>query len=303
MPHFVVFLTVIFAIFGLDFTKPETALACKPIARVVNFRHPNYKYGDAICLGVVPRLSPSEQLRVVCLNDYRILIARKSSDLKSCSNDKYGISPTFPLRPNGVTRGKSNIPVFDLPLGSTFRGTELKLRWSAVPQTVLYRVSIDNGDGDLRNVDINQNQYILKNLSPGKSYLVTVRSLPNVESQANVTIKMLAEEQSEIVNNQLRLSETLQIPTSEILAMKIGVLSQLNLLQDSIDLVNKYLSQDTQNPLYIRKLGDLYVMALRPSSALNCYKQYYKIAKKLENHEEIADATRRIEYVSSYPQL
>lgn len=77
MPRFVVFLTVFFAIFGLDFTKPETALACKPTARVVNFRHPNYKYGDAICLGVVPRLSPSEQLRVVCLNDYRTLIVRK----------------------------------------------------------------------------------------------------------------------------------------------------------------------------------------------------------------------------------
>jgi hypothetical protein len=193
MPYLFVSLALLMSIFGLDIAKPAPALACKPAARVVNFDHPNYEYGDLLCFEQVPKLSAKEQLRVVCLNDFRIQILEQKKDLNRCPRTRYGTSVPVLQRKNGVTRlGQIVNPIVELPLGATFKGSRLKLRWLSVAQASGYRVTIDNGDGDLRNIATKQNELVVANLQPGKSYLISIRALAaGTEGQSTTTVKII----------------------------------------------------------------------------------------------------------------
>jgi hypothetical protein len=300
-PYYFVFLFLALSILGLDFAKPMPAQACKTAARVLNLKHPNYNYGDSLCFDTPLRLTPKVGLMIVCLNDPRTLVLSKSSDLNRCPRSRYGISPRFPERPYGVTRlGQSINPILEYPLGSTFKGSQLKLRWPPVPQATGYRVTIDNGEGLLRNFTTRQNEHIVTNLQPG-SYLLTVRAFtPEFIGQTTATVKVLTDSQKNKINTLLQAIENLQIPNPDRLAMKLGVLLQYNLLQDSIEIANQYLSFERTNPVYFKILGDLYVAASKPESAISYYKKYHEIAQKIKSQEEIADAKRRLEYVAAY---
>lgn len=302
MPYLIVFLSILASFLGLEISNPAPANACKPAARVINLRHPNYNNGDLISFDAVPKFSPIAKLRVVCLSTFSSLILEQASDINRCPRNKYGNSPRFPRDPRGVTRSGSKYtdPVIELPYGNVIRSNQLVTRWTPVQSAKAYQITLDNGS-DLRSFTTTRTELMLNRLTPGKRYQVTVRAVgDNVDGKVDFNILVLSKTDNQEITGLISSISKLQIPKDERFAMKVAVLAQYNLYDDAIQIVNEELNSVKMNLSLLRTLGNLYVLATRPQEALQAYRQYYEVAQREKNNQALNDASRLIRYVASY---
>jgi hypothetical protein len=301
MPYLVVFLSILASLLGLEIFTPALANACKPAARVLSIKHPNYKKGDLICFDAVPKFSPITKLRVVCLSTFSSLILERASDLNRCPKNRYSNMPHFPRDPRGVTRSGSKYtdPAITLPYGNVMRSSTLVMRWTRILTAKEYQITLDNGS-DLRSFSTTQTQFVLNKLTPGKRYQITIRSIgENVDGEMVLSLLVLPKTDSQEIDQLLASIAQLQIPNEDRLAMKVAVLVQYNLYDDAIKIVTEELKAN-KNLSLLRTLGDLYVLVAKPQEAMVAYKQYFAVAQRAKNNLALGDANRLIQYVSAY---
>jgi hypothetical protein len=283
-----------------DRSFANSAVCADPIARVVNTNHSMYRFGTPICLGKTLQVNVKEPLNVVCRYSPKIVVLKQPSDLSNCPKTKYDGPPTYQ---NEVVRGNTQTsPTLLTPYGVTLRETKVVLRWQPVADAT-YEVTIDDGYGEYRSFNTAKTYLLINLLKPGKSYQVVIYSSKSQKS-TNV-FRILSDNQNKELSTLLKSldSQKTQITADEYIHLKLAILDEFDLMNESILFATSEYKKYPGNSEITRALGDLFVKVSRPDLALRSYQDYLDIALHKNVKTDIADAQKRIEYITAQLKL
>lgn len=276
------------------------AVCADPIARVVNTNHSMYRFGTPICLEKTFQVNGKEPLKVVCRYSPKIVVVKQSTDLSICPKTRYDV---FPASQNEVVRGNvKTTPTLLTPYGLTLRETQIILQWQPVANAT-YEVTIDDGHGDYRSFNTAKTSLLINSLKPGESYQVGIYS-NNSQKSTNV-FRVLSNSQIEELSSLLKLldSRKSQMTIDDYINLRLAILDKFGLANESILFATSQLNKYPGNSEIIRALGDLFVKVSRPDLALISYQYYLDIALHKNIKSDIADAQKRIQYISAQLNL
>ena len=279
--------------------KSALAACGNPIAKVISFDNPYYRFGTSICDNTSLRLSTMKELEVVCRYEPKTVVVKHEADLLACPKSKYDEQLKFSSDPE-VDRGSEDEPSLLQPYGVVMAGSQVKLKWRPVSNASKYEVIIDNGLDYWRSYKTTNTTQLIDSLKAGQSYQVLI-FVDDARKSTNV-LKILSQrdEKSLLKMQSILDSQKTQVSKNDFLIMKLGLFSKFNLLNESIKVASTEFSRNPDSQITARMLGDLYVDAFRPNEALLAYQHYLAIARVQNNNHDIFDARRRIEYVASY---
>jgi hypothetical protein len=271
-----------------------------PIARVVEFDHPAYRFATPICTEKILQVTQKKPLKVVCRYSPKIVVLKLPTDISDCPKTKTDGLPTYQ---NEVVRGNvKTTPTLLTPHGLTLRETQVMLRWQPVANTA-YEITIDDGNGDYRSFQTTKTSLLINSLKPGESYQVVIYS-NNSKKSTNV-LRILPENQNRELSSFLKSLELRknQITTDDYINIRLALLDKFELTNESIAFLTSQYRKYPGNSEIARALGDLYVRASRSDLALISYQYYLDIALYKNNKIDIADAQNRIQYITAQLKL
>jgi hypothetical protein len=278
-----------------------TGEACAdPIARVVNTNHPMYRFGTPICLEKKLQVSGNEPLTVVCRHSPKIVVLKQPTDLSICPKSRHDV---FPASQNEVVRGNVKAtPILLTPYGMTLRETQVMLRWQPIANAK-YEVTIDNGHGDYRSINTEKTSLVINSLKPGESYQIVIYS--NNSKKSTSIFRILPDAQNKELSSFLESldSQKPQLITNDYINFRLALLDKFDLTNESILFVTSEYKKDPGNSEITKALGDLFVKVSRPDLALMSYQHYLDIALHKNNKTDIADAQKRIQYITAQLKL
>lgn len=283
-----------------DRSFANSAACADPIARVVNTNHPMYRFGTPICIEKMLQVNGNESLTVVCRHSPKIVVLKQPTDLSICPKTRHD---GFPASQNEVVRGNVKAtPILLTPYGLTLREKQVMLRWQPIVNAK-YEVTIDNGHGDYRSFNTAKTSLVVNSLKPGESYQIIIYS--NNSKKSTSIFRILPDDQNKELSSFLKSldSQKSQLITNDYINLRLALLDKFDLTNESILFATSQYKKDPGNSEIIKALGDLFVKVSRPDLALMSYQHYLDIALHKNNKTDIADAQKRIQYITAQLKL
>jgi hypothetical protein len=276
-------------------------VACDPIARVVDNNHPVYRFATPICKDKILQVTQKMPLKVVCRYSPKVVVLKLPTDLSNnCPKTRHNELPTYQ---NEVVRGNDELtPALLAPYGVTLRETQVMLQWRPEANTA-YEITIDDGHGVYRSFNTEKTSLLINSLKPGESYQVTIYS-NNSKKSTNV-LRILPDNQNKELSLLLKSldSQKSQITTDDYINIRLALLDKFDLMDESISFLTSQHRKYPGNSEIARALGDLFVKVSRSDLALVSYQYYLDIALYKKNKIDIADAQKRIQYITAQLKL
>jgi hypothetical protein len=264
---------------------------CKTIAYVINSNDKNYYPGQKICAGqVVHSLS---KVTIVCINRNNEFIVKSDEDLKKC-----GIDSVFPTRPFQKNRARtdsfSNAIQLLSPSGKyLIEQRRQRLVWLPIKGAKRYIVKIIDGDSRPEYITYGSSLLIAMPKST-PSYTVIIQSYSDIREISSDIFKfaIIPESENQIINKYLNNINKLSIQDSIKTSLKLSILGEYNLIDESLSLLKAQIKKNSQDFESYLFLGDIQVQAgLFEDAKISYYKsKLIAVSKKNIAAEKLAQS-------------
>ena len=294
----IIVIATLLGIAGLFSIKPANSSPkyCKVIAYVISSKNKNYPPGQKICLGqVIPSFS---QITIACATKNNRFLVEEDRQLKECETDS--VFPTGRATEKNHDRGGSeaNSLVLLSPSGKYLLKQKLvKFVWLPVMGAKKYYIKVVDGTTGSGQAEYmpDSNSFSIPFPKSSASFAVIIKSFSDIGEINSAVYSFIVspENAQQLVNEYLTNIKKMSIPEKEKIQLKLSVLGEFNLIDDSLVLLNSQVRNDSQNSEAYISLGDTQVIAGKIDQASLSY-HHAKIlaASKQDRAAEILAESR-----------
>lgn len=293
--------------FGLSSLKVRPALAkpskrCNVIAKVIDSPHSG-DIGRALCQG--DAFAFSSKTRVACIETLLVVVVRTDKDLELCNVPQKRFVSCDPTNPEdtrtceAIGRGSlsANRPLLIAPLGSVLLPQATELNWKAVEGADHYRIVVD-GDHIHTKQTTNDTKMRLQLPEGNVSIIIQAIKREQVLSSSVKTFDVISDDKAKTIAFKLKQIEGFSSPPSEKSLIKVAILNQSELLNESILLLGSKLKYD-KSTILIRVLADLYLKTGMLHKSQMQYKEAMRLAEMSNDRHELKKAEEGYKLVSA----
>jgi tetratricopeptide (TPR) repeat protein len=283
----------IVGIFNIEPANSSTKY-CKVIAYVIYSNDKKYPPGQKICLGEVIR--SFSQVTIACSSKNNRFLVKDDRQLKRCETE-----PVFPNRAEkNEDRGGSddNQLVLLSPRGKYLLKQKLvTFIWLPVAGAKKYFIKVVNGAEYTTEV----NRFSIPFPNSSASFSVIIKSFSDIHeiNSAVYTFIVSPENTQNLITKYLNSIDKLSLPEKIKIHLKLSVLAEYNLIDDSLVLLNSQLKKDSQDFESYFSLGDTQFIAGQFDKAISSYEKSYSLA--IQNNdfafEDISKS--RLDYIKA----
>jgi hypothetical protein len=279
---------------GFTGVPVNSAETCKVVARVLESPDSPLKFGTALCIRQV--FSYPKPVRVGCTIGQRVLWVKKSSDLSDCNEKLYNTRPYSPSSRQSLDRMRSGFtrskPTIIRPYGDTLIESPKEIVWNAVNGADSYSVTVLGNQ--TQRFSVVQPQLNLLPISNTDSIQFLIEAFANKKlvSSSATTFTLLSFDEAQKVKKDLASIEEIKLPLQEQNALQLSILSNSELVDNSISLLYKQFKLQPKNPSLVRLMADVFLQAGLYDNASTAYAETKRVAVNLGDHEEL----KRAEY-------
>lgn len=280
----------------------KTSKRCNVIAKVIDSSN-RVDIGRALCQG--DAFSLPSQTQVVCIETLLIVVARTEKDLDLCNVPQKRFISCDPTNPKdmrtceAVGRGSlsANRPILIAPLGNVLLPQATELNWKAVEGTDHYRIVVD-GD-HIHTKKITSDTKMRFQLHEGNvSIIIQAIKREQVLSSSVKTFDVISKYNAKMLALKLKRIEGFSSPPSEKSLIKVAILNQSELLNESVLLLGSKLEHDKSTKL-TRVLADLYLKIGMLYKSQKQYKEAMSLAEISNDKPELQKAEEGYKLVSA----
>jgi hypothetical protein len=278
------------------------SVSCYEVARVV-YASNSHDIGKVLCKN--ESLNLSDKTVVFCKVSKQLISARSSKDLELCNVSRKLVIPCNPQNPQdrrlcNVNRSSpldANRPVWTAPYGTVLRPQTIEFTWHPVEGAMSYRVSV-NGDNNQIKVNTTNTEVQLPLRGGNISIIVQAMQGEKVIGSTQKTFDVLPFSKSKTIVEKLNQIDKFAAASSEKTAIKLAILNQSELLNDSIILVKNQIAHNETTEL-ARILADLYLQAGMFDESQKEYESAIKLAHMNKDFVELKKAQEGYKIVLS----
>ncbi len=288
---------------------------CEPIAQVINTGDRYFSPGSYLCVG--DRLQPEKGaiVKVLCYVNPSVLSLGSGIVSDKCAppSKQYQAQQCTPQNRNNCRKRKGageekNAPTLIIPYTSTILNIRPSISWYAVTGATSYTVQL-SGEGINWEKTVSSTTLTYSKESPaleyGNVYKLTVIAKENdspLAYSSSVLIMSPLDEVRQITATVKQIQDLRLSPDQTAFNLNVVYRSE-NLLTEAISILKARIKAGSQNPTIYRVLGDRYLEAGLPDSALQEYKSAAKLAQKADNDVELALAQAGLKLAALYNQV
>jgi hypothetical protein len=272
----------------------NSAESCKVVARVLESPGSLVKLGTGLCIN--QGISYPKPVRVGCIIGPGILWVKKSSDLSGCNEQLNNTRPYSPSSRQPLDRMRSRFaqskPVILIPYGDTLMQSPKEITWKAVEGADSYSVTVLGSK--TQKFSVVQPQLSLPPISNTSSiqFLIEAFTGGKLVSSSATTFTLLSLNEAQNVKKDLVSIEQIKLPLQEKNALRLSVLSNTELVDESVRLLQEQVKLQPKNPSLVRLMADVFLQAGLYDNASIAYTATKRMAASMGNEEEL----RRAEY-------
>jgi hypothetical protein len=281
------------------------AASCRIVARVLqSSAGRRFKPGDGLCQGQT--FSSLTPIRVACIGARKVLWLQKPDDLSQCQQSYpsfRGCLITSRLSCKLMRNDRSPRPLLVQPYGYVLAKSPSELRWTAIDDADSYQINII-GD-KIWKFSSTQSYLKIPQIVSKNTIQIIIEAFAKKRllSTSTTTFNILDQKQSKTIDTDLVLINGLKASTQDKIFLKLSILSDLNLLNESISLVSKEILLKPNNPSSIRLLGDIYLESGLIDEANETYIAALNKADKAQDKTEILRSKWGLEQVLAFRLL
>lgn len=287
---------VLLGIVGLVNIEPANSSTkyCKVIAYVIYSNDKKYPPGQKICLGEVIR--SFSQVTIACSRKNNRFLVKDDRQLKQCETE-----PVFPNRAEkNENRGGSddNQLILLSPRSKYLLKQKLvRLIWLPVGGAKKYIIKVVNG----AEYTTEMNRFSIPFPNSSASFSVIIKSFSDIhEINSDIyTFIISPENTQQLITKYLNSIDKFSLPEKTKIQLKLSVLAEFNLIDDSLILLNSQLDKDSQDFESYLSLGDTQFIAGQFEKAISSYEKSYSLA--IQNHDFTFEgiSKSRLDYIKA----
>jgi tetratricopeptide (TPR) repeat protein len=287
--------------FGKE-VKASPRSTCRVVARVAYTSNPADLF-KPLCAG--QSITLPANTKAVCLSNLQIVPVRTAKDLDLCNVASQNLLESCDLSNpdkkslcDGVSRSnlEVNRPVLEAPYGVVLRPQPIELRWRVVDGADAYRVVVD-GDRNRSKV-ITPNTVLQLTLKEGTVSIITqALKSGQVISSSVKTFDVISEQKSYSLFSKLKQIDNSKFPDHEKSLVKVAILNQYELLNDSKEYLEKQIRLSTSTLLSIT-LANIYLKLGLYTESKNQYKEAISLAEASKDTVELDIARKNYKIIS-----
>jgi hypothetical protein len=287
--------------FGFTTVPVSSAESCKVVARVLESSGNLVKFGTGLCIN--QGISYPKPVRVGCVIGQGILWVKKSIDLSACNEQLNTTRPYSPSSRQPLDRMRSRFaqskPMILRPYGDTLMQSPKELTWKPVGGVDSYSVTI-LGNQTQRFLVV-QPQLSLPPILNTSSiqFLIEAFAGGKLVSSSATTFTLLSFNEAQKVKKDLASIEQIKLPLQEKNALQLSVLSNSELVDDSVMLLQKQVKLQPKNPYLVRLMADVFLQAGLYDDASTAYTETKRMAASLGDQKELKRAEYGLSLIAS----
>lgn len=288
--------TVLLVMVGLVNIEPANSSTkyCKVIAYVIYSNDKKYPPGHKICLGEVIR--SFSQITIACSRKNNRFLVEDNRQLKRCETE-----PVFPNRAEkNEDRGGSddNQLILLSPRSKYLLKQKLvRLIWLPVVGAKKYIIKVVNG----AEYTTEMNSFSIPFPNSSTSFSVIIKSFSDIHeiNSGIYTFIISPENTQQLITKYLNSIDKLSLPEKTKIQLKLSVLAEYNLIDDTLILLNSQLNKDSQDFESYLSLGDTQFIAGQFEKAISSYEKSYSLA--IQNHDFAFEgiSKSRLDYIKA----
>jgi hypothetical protein len=300
----IIAVVTLLGIVGVLRVTPATASpkSCKVIAYVIHSKDKNYPPGQKICIGeIIPTFA---QVTVACTIRNNHFLVEDNQQLKQCETES-----TFPAR--GIEKNRDRGGYEDKPLVLLSpRGRYLikqklvKFVWLPVMGAKKYYIKVVDGTTGSSQAEYipDSNSFSIPFPKNSASFTIIIKSFSDISeiNSAVYSFVVLPENTQQLVTKYLTNIDKISISEKEKIQLKLSVLGDYNLIDESLSLLNSQTNKDSQDYESYLSLGDFQLFNGKFVEANKSYLISKGLAEKYHNLSFKALAKSRLEFVGKY---
>jgi hypothetical protein len=283
-------------------TEPvNSAETCRVVARILESPGSFIKLGTGLCAKQV--FSYPQPVRVGCVLGQKILWVQKTGDLSGCNEQLINSRPyshsalqTLDRMRSGSTGTK---PVILQPYGDTLMQSPPKVVWKAVNGADSYSVTILGNK--TQKFSVVQPQLNLPPISNTDSIQFLIEAFANKKllSSSVTTFTLISFNEAQKVKKDFASIEQINLPLQEKNALRLSVLANSELVDDSVALILNQVKLQPMNSSLVRLMADVFLQAGLYDNASTAYAETKRMAARLGDHEELKRAEYGLSLIAS----
>jgi hypothetical protein len=276
--------------------KPAKAF-CKGIARVVKSSDPRYKTGQVICSG--ESITSFSKVVIACTFLNNRFIVKNPKELTECETQNKSLSKNSAKNP---ARGneEESAPNIANPVGAfLIPQKSIYIEWLPVVNAANYVLQIESSNG-IQKIYKTVNTRLSIEVPQGcQSFSVIIRAkLFDGNSNFNIySYNVISGDEQDKIKSYFSEIEKTPLSKQERLTLKLSVLGEYGLFQESLNLVKNQINISPKNSGSYVSLGDIYLNVGLVSKAEKSYAFSKQVATWKKDKVGIKLAQDRINLV------
>ena len=248
-----------FSHFLIPEASTSAPISCKAIAYVIDSKDRNYKPGLPICAGQnIPALS---KVIITCIYyKNRQYLIEDYKQIKNCETD-LALPVLFPDKQPIRNRARgdlSNTLVLLSPSGKyLIDQTSLRFAWLPVKDADKYTIEMIRNEKDLERYITKSNKLSIPVSGNGTvNYIIRVYSSSRLLDSNIYNYFIKSKDSIRLINGYLNRIDNFTIDARTKVTLKISLLTEYNMVDDAIKLLNSHLFKDRQDYKSYLMMGD-----------------------------------------------
>lgn len=270
---------------------------CKGIARVVKSSDPRYKAGQVICSG--ESISSYSSVVVACTFLNNRFIVKNPKELTECETQNKSLSKNSAKNP---ARGneEESAPNIAYPVGAfLIPQKSIYIEWLPVVNAANYMLQIESSNGIKKTYKTVNTKLSIEVPQGCQSFSVIIKA-KSLDGNSNFNIysyNVISADEQDKINGYFSEIEKTPLSKQERLTLKLSILGEYGLFQESLNLVKNQIKISQNNSESYVSLGDVYLNAGLVSKAEKTYAFSRKVATLKKDKAGIQLAQDRINLV------
>jgi hypothetical protein len=286
---------------GFTAVPVNSAESCKTVARVLESPDSSVKFGTGLCIN--QGVSYPKPVRVGCTIGQKVFWVRKSSDLSDCNEQLNNTRPYSPSSRQPLDRMRSRFaqskPMILRPYGDTLMQSPKEITWKSVEGVDSYSVTVLGNQ--TQKFSVVRPQLSLPPISNTSSiqFLIEAFAGGKLVSSSATTFTLLSFNEAQKVKKDLVSIEQIKLPLQEKNALRLSVLSNTELVDESVRLLQKQVKLQPKNPSLVRLMADVFLQAGLYDDASTAYTETKWMAASLGDQKELKRAEYGLSLIAS----
>ncbi len=277
---------------------PATAF-CKGIARVIESKDPRYKAGQVICSE--ESISSFSRVVIACTFLNNRFIVKNPKELTECETQNKPLSKSSVKNP---ARGneEESAPNIAYPIGTFLISQKsINIEWHPVQNATSYILQVEASNAIKKIYKTENTKLSIEIPQDCRSFSVIIKAnLTNGNSKVNIySYNIISKDEEVKIKSYLGKIEKTLLSKQEKMILKLSVLGDYGLFQDSLELVKNQINMNSKNSEIYISLGDVYLNAGLVSRAEKSYFLSKNVAVLKKDEVGIRLAQDRINFVAA----